>query len=115
MKNLVRKGVADAAEQTRIRQRPLQRVVLATQCAVEVLQRTIQNFEGMTIEGSQGRLSAHNMNGGALFRSGFRENQRSGIEIECGKPDLSWRRMRFAPLKPTGNHEMDDQEVAVFK
>ena len=89
MKNLVREGVADAAEQTRIRQRPLERVVLATQCGVEVLQRTLQHFEGMTIEGRQSWLSAHNMNGGALFRSGFREDQRSGIEIERGKPDLS--------------------------
>ena len=116
MQNLVGKRVPDAAEETWIRQRTLQRVILAAQRRLEIVQRAIQNLESPAVECRQRLLASYHMKGCALFRACFGQDQRSGSKLECGKANLaSQPSVRFPPLKPTRNHQMNNQEVFVVE
>ena len=82
MQDLVRIGVADAAEQVRVGQRALDRVVLAGERIVELLERCLERLDAAGIERGKRRLTAHHLHRRALLRAGFREQQGAAREFE---------------------------------
>src|SRR5438552_17516252 len=116
MQNLVRIGIADAAEEPRIGERTFQRVVLAHQCIAEGLKGRIQNLESSAVKRSQCTFALSQVKGCTLFRSGFGQEQSSGRKIECGKAEpCRDGRAAFFPLELPRDHKVDHEEQVTFE
>src|SRR5262245_7019163 len=107
MKDLIGIRIADSAEEPRVRECALERVVFSSERSLKGFERRIQNFKGAAIESRERRSALDQMQRSALFRSRLRQEQRPGREIERRESKLSWnlRVWRF-PLKPPGDHQM---------
>src|SRR5262245_16439664 len=116
MQNFVRIGIADAAEQTRIGERTLQRVVLASECIAEGLKGRIHDLESSAVERSQCAFALSEMQRSPLFRSRFRQEQSSGRKIERSKTEpRGYRRAAFFPLKSPRDHQVDYEKQVAFE
>ena len=89
MENLVGIGVADAAEQMRIRERPLEGVVLRSQNGFKLLERRRQRFEPARILQAESFLSAKHVQRSPALGAGFREHQAPFREIERRQRNLA--------------------------
>src|SRR5262249_38876352 len=113
VENLVRVGVADAAEKPRIGQRAFHRVVLARQGLSKLVTRDLKRLDAARIERSERRLALHELHRRALLRSGFGQPQRAVRELKRGEHDFRAQPQLFAarsPTQPAGNHQMNDQK-----
>ena len=116
VQDLVRVGVADAAEQMRIGERALQRVALAGERLVKLFARGVERLDAAGIERAQRRLAAHQLQRGALLRARFGEEQRAVLEGERGEHLLRPHPRFLAglpPAQPPGDHEVDDEKQVV--
>ena len=100
MQDLVGVGVADAAEQPRVGERALERVVLAAQPRRE---RGERRRPGPRARRDRARRSAASprtsVQRGAPLRAGLGEEQRAGREVERGE-----HRLRAAASRPRARH-----------
>ena len=96
MQNLVGVRVADAAEEMRIGERTLERVVFASLTSPERSGRRAEHLESARIERRESRV-IDEVNARALLRACFRENERAGVgliglwsgsEVERSKTEL---------------------------
>src|SRR5262249_54949436 len=86
VQDLVGVGVADAVEESRVRERALQRMVLAQQGVLEVIEAGAKNVQAASIEAGEGRLSGEDVQRGPLLRAGLREENGAVIEVKRGEP-----------------------------
>ena len=77
VQDLVRIGVADAAEQARVGQRALERVVLARERRRELLRDRIEHLEAAGIVRGEPGLARDDVQRGALLRAGLGQHQRA--------------------------------------
>src|SRR6266850_2868096 len=75
VKNLVGVSVADAAEQMRIGERPLQRVILTPERGAELIQRRFERLDAAWIMAVERGLTAYDLDGSPFLRAGFRQVQ----------------------------------------
>lgn len=112
VQDLVRVGVADAAENAWVGQRALQRVPLAPQGRVETVEIRLEDLQATGVVGAQPALATHRVQGRALLAPGLGQQQRARIEIEDRQTQLA-RDLRTGlfPAQTTGDHQVDDEEV----
>ncbi len=82
VQDLVGIGVADAAEEVRVGEGALERVILAVERRGEFLARNVERLDAAGIERLQRRLSAHHHERCALLRPGLGEEERAPREME---------------------------------
>src|SRR5689334_20422683 len=106
MEDFVGVSIADSAEESRVRQRALQRVILSRQSVAKLLEGCIKDFECAAIECSKVRLVPHNMNGRSFLRARLCQQKCAGRKIECSEPQLAWNLCAtLFPLKSSCNHQ----------
>ena len=113
VQDLVRIGVADAAEQMRIGERALERVALARQRLVKLLAGRLERLDTAGIERAQRRVAAYQLQRRPLLRARFGEEQRAVLEHERREQQLRPHPRLLAglpPAEPTGDHQVDDQK-----
>ena len=116
VQDLVGVGVADAAEEMRIGEGPLQRVVLLHQRSSERREVGVERFEPAGLMGRQGRFAAHKVERCPLLRARLREDERAAGEVERGRSDLAGHlRPRLLPVQPARDHEMQHEEQVVVE
>jgi hypothetical protein len=86
VQDLVRVGVADAAQQARIGQGSLDGVVLPGQGRAEIVQVRAQHLEAARIVVRQPRLAAHHVEPRPLLLAGLRQQQAAVGEVEGRQP-----------------------------
>src|SRR5262245_41988871 len=107
MEYLVGVGVADPAEEVRIRERALQRVVLARERGAECVEVTIERLDAAAIVRVEARAPLHDVQRRALLRPGFREEERSVLEVEGGEAAARGRLGGARkPVTETREHEV---------
>jgi hypothetical protein len=111
VQDLVRVGVADAAQDVRIGQGALQRVALRRERSLERSEVRLQHLQAAGIEGRQRRFSRDEVERGPLLAAGFGEQQRAGWEIEGGQADLPGHLgATRLPLKTARDHQVQHCE-----
>ncbi len=111
MEDLVGVRVADAAEDVRIGQRPLERMVHPREALGEHRQRRVENLEASRVERCELRDPCHDVHRRLTASSLFSEDGRAGREIERRQAHLAWNgRATLPPAQPSGNHQVQDQE-----
>src|SRR5690242_21886980 len=83
--DLVRIRVADAAEQMRVGERPLERAAVRLQSRGEFPGTGLEDLEPARIHRGERRLALDQVDRCAPLRSGLGEDQRRGVEFECGE------------------------------
>ncbi len=108
--NLIRVGIADAAEQTRIGEGALESMVGGEKRGGKARQIGIENFEPTGIESAKAFFSRDNVEGSALLRASFAPEKRAARKIKCGEMALA-RKLGGgrAPVQATGDHQVQHQ------
>ena len=75
-------GVADTAEEVRVREGTLQSVILFAECFGEGFEGAIEGFDAVALERVEGCLGISEVEGGAALGSGFGEEESAVGEIE---------------------------------
>src|SRR6185503_20865622 len=110
MENLVGLRVADAAEQMRVGQRTLQRVIAAPKRFREGWQIGIDHLETAWIVLRQPCLALDDVQRRLSLRAGFREDECSVLKIECEQADFAGNcGAGRLPSKTPGDHQMEDE------
>ncbi len=114
--DLVRIGIADAAEEMRVGQGPLQGVVIPGQHRGESLKVGLENFNPARIVGSKGDQALYEMERSLFFRPGFGEHQTSVRKIKGREvpfaPEVG---TRLLPVEPSGDHQVNDEPEIVLE
>ena len=114
MQDLVGVRVADPAEDVRIGQRALERVVLLPQAAGKGRQIGGQHLEPLRIERGERRFAAHEMNRCLPLRSRLGEHHGPRRKVERGQTDLpGYRGADVPPPQPARNHQVHHDEQFV--
>nr|WP_293417094.1 hypothetical protein [Piscinibacter sp.] len=109
VQDLVGVRIADAAEQPRIRQRALERVVLGLQPRQEGGRLGAHHVDAAGVLRGQRVAPGEQVQRGAAFRACFGEHQRAGIELEGRQCRLRRFGAGGQPLQPAGDHQVDDE------
>ncbi len=116
MQDLVRIGVADAAEDMWIGQGALQGVVADGQAARELVERRRHYVHSARIESCEPRLALGHVQGRALLRSGFGQGQAAVVEKECRESPAAIGLLRpIEPVQPPGDHQVQHQPDVVIE
>ncbi len=116
MQDLVGVGVADAAEQVRVGQRALQRVVLELQAGGEGLERRVQHLEAAGVVPREARLALDQVQRGTALGTRLGQRQHAVREFEAGEGDsLGARRAGIEPVQAPGDHEVQDEPEAAVE
>jgi hypothetical protein len=86
VKDLVGVGVPDPGEEAGVRERALERVVLAEERPPERLQVRRERLEAAAVEGGERRLAADEVERRAPLRPRLGEDERPRREVEGGEP-----------------------------
>ena len=116
VQDLVGVGVADAAEQARIGERALQRVILAARAAPRTRRgrrRARRGRRGRTR--ASARSPRTTWSDARRLRAGLGEQQRARVELERRERERAGQlRARRVPLQPAGDHQVDhDEQLAL--
>ena len=111
MQDLVRVGVADAAQQVGIGQGALQGVALGGERLPEGCQISVHHLQAAGIVDGERRLPLDQMEGGPLLPAGLVEQQGAGGEVEGGEADLP-RDLGAArsPVQAARDHQVEHHE-----
>ena len=85
MQDLVRIGVADAAEQPRIGERALERVVLSRQPFGERVDTRVERLQATAVERRERLGAAHEVDRRAALGARLGEHEGTGCELELGQ------------------------------
>src|SRR5256885_8923736 len=108
MKDLIRVGVPDAAEQARIGKRSLESVILLNQALGELGSSSVQNFEAAPLELFQRFRAAHQPQRCSPLGACLGQNEGAVWEIERGETDFAWNLAAARhPAQAPGDHQMD--------
>jgi len=110
MQDLVGVRIADSAEDVRIGERALERVIGRAQRRRERLEGRLERLDTSRAERRQPSFACDYVERGAMLRAGLGEPQPSAIELEH-REQISPARFgrRRIPVQPAGNHEMQHQ------
>ena len=115
MQDLVGVRVADAAEDPRVGQRALERVVLPGERVAECRQVRVKDLEAARVVLAQTGFATDEMQRGPPFRARLGQDHRPRREVEAGETDLS-RQLgaRGLPMEAARDHEVqNEKEVAL--
>ncbi len=116
MQDLVGIRIADAAEQRRIGERALDRMVLAGQRRREGVARGAERLEAAGIVQRQRALAVQQMERGASLGACLGQHQAALGEVERGEPEAAdEHRARRPPVQPAGDHQMEHDEQLVVE
>src|SRR5262249_21090206 len=106
MEDLVSVRAADSAEEPRIGQRALERVILADEERAERRGVDRVHLDAAGIERADGVVAADYVNRRALLRARFREMHRARRELERREGETARRLLAaFAPAQPARDHQ----------
>src|ERR1700733_9709512 len=110
MQNLIRIGIANAAQNARISKSPLEGSVLDRERVAKSLEIAREHIDATGIDAAQPLLSLEKMQGRTAFGTRFRKNQRTMREVEGGQI-VSPRQLRagWPPVQSPRNHQMKHQ------
>jgi hypothetical protein len=116
MEDLVRVGVADAAEDVRVGERPFERVALAGKRGAELVDRHLQRLDAAGIVRAQRLFAADDVDRRTALRACFGEDERAVVEVERRETEFARDLRPFRqPLQPAGDHEVEDDEHLVLE
>ena len=117
MEDLVGVGVADAAEEMRVGQGPLERVVLATEHRSELLERRREHLEPAGVQRLQGVLAAEQEQRRPPLRAGLGEQQACPSEKSKAASAFFARELdaRRLPVQSAGDHQVQHQPQVVVE
>jgi hypothetical protein len=116
MQDLVRVCVADTAQDARVGERALQRVIALAQARAERGEIGPEHFHSAAIVVGELRLAREHMQRRATFRAGFGERQRAVGEFEREERGAHLAAMSLLiPVEPAGDHEMDEDPPVAFE
>src|SRR2546428_3515562 len=115
MQDLVGVRVADAAEDPRVGQRALERVVLPGERVAERRQVRVKYLEAARVVRAQTGFATDEMQRGPPLRARLGQDDRPRREVEAGETDLSWQLgARALPMEAARDHEVqNEKEVAL--
>ena len=109
MEDLIGVCVPDSAEQPRVRERTLQRVIFASELTRKSRFVNLERLKSAAVEFGQRLLASNEGYRCPALRSCFGENQRTVLEIECCQPQPARNlRSRIEPTESSGDHQMND-------
>src|SRR4029079_9084997 len=115
MKNFVGVCVADSAEQVRIGQRPLQRVIAAAQRFRKRDEIGIHYLEPTWVVRSERCLTLNDMQGCLPLGTRFGEDQRSVLKIERQEADFTGDRSTGRlPAEAPRDHQVEYEKQFTF-
>jgi len=116
VEDLVRVGVADPAEEPRVRERALERVALSAERGLERLEVGLEHLEPAGVVEGEGVPAANQVQRSAARRARFRHDEGAGRKVERDKPYPTREAgAGAAPVEPPGDHQMKDEEEAVVE
>ena len=116
MEDLVGVGVADAAEVARVGEGSLEGAVLGCQCGAEGFEIRGEDIDAAGIDGLHVVFVAEEVKGGATFGAGFGEDERAVGKVEGGEIVAAAEfGSEGTPVETTGDHEVQDQPMAVVE
>src|SRR5690349_3096728 len=116
MEDLVGVRVSNPAEQPRIRERPLERMVLASQSRREVSQVGVQHLQPSAVELLQRVRALYDVDRCPSLRARLGEVERPSLELERSLRELSANRLSaLSPAETTRDHEMNDDVQRVVR
>ncbi len=116
MEDLVGVGVADAAEDARVGEGSLEGAVFGGKRVAEGIEIGGEDVDASRINAVEGFFSAEDVKGGSAFGSGFGEDERAVGEVEGGEVvSASEFCAGGFPVEAAGDHEMEDEPVAVVE
>ncbi len=116
MEDLVGVGVADAGEETRIRQRALQRVVLPCQRLAESRQVRVEDLDAAAVELREARAPLDEVERRPLLRAHLGQHERAFRKIERrDRGAASDLRAALSPVEPAGHHQVEDEEETALQ
>src|SRR5688572_7609744 len=115
MKNLVGVRVSYSAEKTGIRERTLERVVLAPESRFELVSPDLQRLGAASVELGERILALYQRDGCAPLGAGLRQNQRTVVKVERSESEPAGKlRAGSKPAQAAGDHEVNhDPEIAI--
>lgn len=120
-KDFVGVSVADAAEEARVGEGALERVVGGEKDGRELLESGVEDFETARIETVEAVFAGDDVKRGALLRAGFGPEEGAVREVEGGEAARgrdfgpSGSRGDGAPVKTPSNHKMKDKPEIGFE
>src|SRR5205085_3351276 len=107
---------ADAAEEARVGERALQRVVLEPEGRAERLGRSGEDVDAARIERRERRTPVQDVERGALLRARLGQEERAVRKVERGEAELLRNGgSGLAPAKPPRDHQVDREEELAFE
>ena len=111
MKNLIGVCVPDAAEQVRIGERALERVIVPAQGFNKRREINVQHLEPARVVPLERLTSLDDVKGCLTLRPRFGHDERSSVEVESHQANFAWHgRSRRSPAKTARDHEMEHEE-----
>jgi hypothetical protein len=108
-------GVADTADEAGIGESALEGAVFSREGGAEAGEVRGEDFDAAGIEVVKGLLAADEMERSAALGAGFREDERTGGEIEGGEGVASGEfGLGRAPVETAGDHEVKNQPEIAF-
>ena len=116
VEDLVGGRIANAAEETRIGERPLDDMALADERVAKALEVGVENFKTSRIVGAEAVLAANDVERRPLLRARLGDEQCPLGKVERRQSDLpdGLRAARSSP-KPPCDHQMKDEKEIVFE
>lgn len=105
VQDFVRIRIANAAEQVRIGQGALERVISQRERRAEFLQRAVEDIQTSRFVNPQGRFALNEVERRPFLCSRFRDRECAARKFECGQSALSGRLCAgLAPVQATRDH-----------
>src|SRR5262249_26530590 len=116
VQDLVRVSVADAIEESRIRESPLQRVILAPQRRRELLGRGGEDVPTAGGLLAQGVRAPNEMQRRPVLARGLREKQSTVFKVQCRETALAGKLgPPLLPMQSARDHQVENQPEIVIK
>src|SRR5579883_487877 len=116
MQNFIGIGIANSAYDAGISKRPLECTVLSRECTAKRIQVARKNLDASRINVAQTLFSGKDIQRRTPLCACFGKDQRAGGEIECSEIiSSSQLRTRSLPMKPSRNHQVQNQPEIVIE
>jgi hypothetical protein len=114
--NLIGVGVADATEEARVGEGPLESMVCREKDGGEAREIRVEYFEPTRIESEEATFPRDDVERSPLLRAGLSPEKRASGKVKGGKA-ARWGNFDIAgaPVQAAGNHEMKDEPEVVFE
>ena len=116
VEDLVGVGVADAGEDARVGEAPLEGAVFGAECGAEVFEGRGEDVDASGVDVFGGGFASEEMEGGTAFGAGFGEDEGALGEVECGEVVAAAEfGPEGTPVEATGDHKVQDEPEAIVE